>query len=70
MQLWKYYYFMFEAMKGLGHLEWRLLVCGAFYCYYNVGKVVCNTHCSLYFCTLLAPKDVYKDGNNFKIIYA
>ena len=61
-------FFIFEARNELAHIECKLLVYGTSKHYVRVSKEsvrVCNTHCSLHFCTLLQAKVQCKVGYNF-----
>ena len=37
-QLEKFYYFMLDASRGLGHLECKLLICGTVVHYHRMDK--------------------------------
>ena len=53
---------MFEAMRGLGHLECKLLVCGTPQLFFRVSKHCIEYPLFLIFYTLLAPEIKYKVG--------
>ena len=59
---------MFEARKGLGHLECNCYSIILLHVMLELIKIVYNIHYSLYFCIILAPEVSHKVVNNFKII--